>query len=398
MTEQTTTEQNLTEMTPVEIDTALYALYVETKQAEQRASWAWDRVKTVASKYLKKGWKDSLYVGEVREVMTLAREAAEAGQIETMVEDESLDIRVRGYRLQEVLEAAQAHEVATGAVKALEAAQQPYNDEWERRGRWTRAFIVTNANGHVHRSMHCSTCFPTTRYHWLTEMSDHDEAEIVEKAGQDACTVCYPSAPVESSTKPRQFFTPDEEAKAKARDQGVQERPGGHQRHRGQPRQPVLVRRDPPVRPGVAGQRRGLPQGAGRQGRRLRLRQGAGQRTQAGHPRGRYSPVLKSGVTLSPAAPPPSPPSGAVPFVRMPRPCMLSTLDSGIRVWRWQPTPRRHAESRSSTSTAWVTPVTWCCCTPGPVRPSPPAIPWTGATGGNRITRTGGRASVRSTT
>jgi hypothetical protein len=219
MTEQTTTEQNLTEMTPVEIDTALYALYVETKQAEQRASWAWDRVKTVASKYLKKGWKDSLYVGEVREVMTLAREAAEAGQIETMVEDESLDIRVRGYRLQEVLEAAQAHEVATGAVKALEAAQQPYNDEWERRGRWTRAFIVTNANGHVHRSMHCSTCFPTTRYHWLTEMSDHDEAEIVEKAGQDACTVCYPSAPVESSTKPRQFFTPDEEAKAKARDE-----------------------------------------------------------------------------------------------------------------------------------------------------------------------------------
>ena len=29
---------------------------------------------------------------------------------------------------------------------------------------WTRAFLVINSNGHVHSSMDCNTCFPTTRY------------------------------------------------------------------------------------------------------------------------------------------------------------------------------------------------------------------------------------------
>ena len=27
---------------------------------------------------------------------------------------------------------------------------------------WTRAFLVINSNGHVHSSMDCNTCFPTS--------------------------------------------------------------------------------------------------------------------------------------------------------------------------------------------------------------------------------------------
>jgi hypothetical protein len=82
---------------------------------------------------------------------------------------------------------------------------------------WTRAFLVINSNGHVHSSMDCNTCFPTTRYNWLIQYSNDDEKTIVEDAGQDACTICYPSAPAEVLNRPSRIVTADKVAKAKAK-------------------------------------------------------------------------------------------------------------------------------------------------------------------------------------
>ncbi len=69
------------------------------------------------------------------------------------------------------------------------------NEEFSARGGWTRYFLVHNSNGHVHRERSCSTCFATTQYLWITELSDCDEAKMVEHYGSDACTVCFPNAP-----------------------------------------------------------------------------------------------------------------------------------------------------------------------------------------------------------
>jgi hypothetical protein len=82
---------------------------------------------------------------------------------------------------------------------------------------WTRAFLVINSNGHVHSSMDCNTCFATTRYNWLVQYSNDDENTIVEDAGQDACTVCYPSAPAEVLNRPSRIVTADKIAKAEAK-------------------------------------------------------------------------------------------------------------------------------------------------------------------------------------
>lgn len=82
---------------------------------------------------------------------------------------------------------------------------------------WTRAFLVINSNGHVHSSMDCSTCFATTRYNWLVQYSNDDEKTIVEDAGQDACTVCYPSAPADVLNRPSRIVTADKIAKAQAK-------------------------------------------------------------------------------------------------------------------------------------------------------------------------------------
>lgn len=81
---------------------------------------------------------------------------------------------------------------------------QPLNAEFDARGGWTRFYLVTSSGGgHVHRDMSCSTCFPRTQYVWLTDESGKSEDEIVEQAGDGACTVCYPTAPVADRNNPR---------------------------------------------------------------------------------------------------------------------------------------------------------------------------------------------------
>jgi len=82
---------------------------------------------------------------------------------------------------------------------------------------WTRAFLVINSNGHIHNTMECSTCFETTRFEWRVELSNDDEITIVEKAGEMACTVCYPSAPAEFLNKPTQIISKDQAEKTVAR-------------------------------------------------------------------------------------------------------------------------------------------------------------------------------------
>lgn len=62
---------------------------------------------------------------------------------------------------------------------------------------WSRFFVVTSSTGHIHSSMHCSTCRPTTTYGWLPELSGKSEAEAVEAHGPALCSICFPSAPVE---------------------------------------------------------------------------------------------------------------------------------------------------------------------------------------------------------
>lgn len=102
-------------------------------------------------------------------------------------------------------------------VERIDVAIRALAAEFSRRGGWTRAFLVSGNNGHVHRTMRCSTCRDTTEFHWLPAESGKDEELIVEKAGEKACSVCYPSAPVEVRNKPCQYEVPEVAAKRAAR-------------------------------------------------------------------------------------------------------------------------------------------------------------------------------------
>ena len=94
------------------------------------------------------------------------------------------------------------YDAARERFNALAKEMEPLNGEFQESGGWNRAFLVTNKNGHVHRSMECSTTRATTEFEWLPAYSGVDENEIVDAAGEKACTECYPSAPVSSLSRP----------------------------------------------------------------------------------------------------------------------------------------------------------------------------------------------------
>ncbi|MEV6680686.1 hypothetical protein AB0N09_28050 [Streptomyces erythrochromogenes] len=94
-----------------------------------------------------------------------------------------------------------------GDLERLDAARAAYglvkdpfaliDDEWERRGGWSRFFLVRGRGGHIHSSRRCQTCHLTTDIGWLPDMSGRTEADAVAEHGPWLCTVCYPSAPLE---------------------------------------------------------------------------------------------------------------------------------------------------------------------------------------------------------
>lgn len=104
-------------------------------------------------------------------------------------------------------------------VKKAEKDINTFDEAYEKRGSWNRAFLVPN--GHVHSSINCSTCNKgkeATKFQAMTNYSNHSEDEIVENAGYRACTTCYPTAPVGNERNlPTKMFTKSEEEKEQAR-------------------------------------------------------------------------------------------------------------------------------------------------------------------------------------
>ena len=194
---------------PVQIDTRLADLYYDSARISNKIGEAADAVFRVAGMRRetdRHSFRSSLLVGTLAEAEVAAERIANG-------EDDRPAWDVRSARSALDTLAALRAETATNT-----AAQAPLHAEFRARGGWTRAFlVVTKGKGHVHSSMSCSTCYPTTQYAWMVEYSGQDEAEIVDAAGERACTVCYPSAPVEVLAKPTRMFSAKEITAQQAR-------------------------------------------------------------------------------------------------------------------------------------------------------------------------------------
>jgi hypothetical protein len=88
----------------------------------------------------------------------------------------------------------------------------------ERYTGWPRYFHVTNANGHVHTSMSCSSCFHDTQFAWRTDLSGLTVEQVVEREAYNACTVCMPIAPAEQKAARARYNAEQRDAKTAERD------------------------------------------------------------------------------------------------------------------------------------------------------------------------------------
>lgn len=114
-------------------------------------------------------------------------------------------------------EAVAALNAGTAAQAVAREALYPLNAEYRRRP-WNRYYLVTNTNGHVHSSTSCDTCFPTTTFAWLTEQSGMSHEDLVELAGETACTVCFPDAPVDVLKRKSALEAPERKAAREERE------------------------------------------------------------------------------------------------------------------------------------------------------------------------------------
>jgi hypothetical protein len=72
--------------------------------------------------------------------------------------------------------------------------------EFERRGGWSRYWLVVSSSGHIHRDTECHTCNKgkkPTSFALYPMLSGFTTADAVAKLGAALCSFCFPEAPVE---------------------------------------------------------------------------------------------------------------------------------------------------------------------------------------------------------
>ena len=173
-------------MTPVEIDTALEESYKAQFKLRHRRTDIFNTIHTMAGDREYGSARSRSWTKTDGEVIALLKEKIAANE-------DTPRFYGPGAMAKSLAKLDETHD----ELSRLQDQWDKVDEEYVRRGGWTRAFLVRGRDGHIHKSMSCSTCRPTTQFAWLTQYSGTTEAEVVEDAGMMACTVCYPSAPVE---------------------------------------------------------------------------------------------------------------------------------------------------------------------------------------------------------
>lgn len=183
-----------TEQTPREIDEQLAEFSGQKQQLTERLSAQQNHVKAMAgAEYYYQGRQrvtDMLFP-EAREILVaeLAKHDEDDygyGRLATSRGSSTGSARSALKSIDEI------DEQLADVILKIQALNKLYTG-------WSRFFVVTSSNGHIHSSMSCSTCRPTTTFGWLPSLSDKSMSEAIAHFGPAAeclCSVCFPDAPV----------------------------------------------------------------------------------------------------------------------------------------------------------------------------------------------------------
>lgn len=155
-------------MTPVEVDTAIAAKLQELVRLNRALDAAETNLRYAAGQSYRRNTSGYEWTGTFTEAYGIAR-AFDLARYVAAAED----VQAKQWEIEEL------EDQYTG---------------------WSRFWLVTNTNGHIHSTTSCSTCYPSTQFAWLPELSGQTEAEAVAAQGEILCSVCFPSAPVAWTT------------------------------------------------------------------------------------------------------------------------------------------------------------------------------------------------------
>jgi hypothetical protein len=170
---------HMDQQTPVEVDTAIADLYMKEAKAKIKASNSESALHSMAGD--DKRFSGTRSRPAYKWIMTFDEVLKNGPKYEHQKEKWENKIQERNEAIASINE-------IQDQIKKLDAI-------YVQSGGWPRFFLVTNPGGHIHSSMRCSKCYPTTQYAWLPEISGQTEAEAVENYGGILCSTCYPSAP-----------------------------------------------------------------------------------------------------------------------------------------------------------------------------------------------------------
>lgn len=181
----------------IETDRMLAGLYVRQQAAEAKLA-------LIRADMLRMAGAKFFYRGRSRVTEMTIREARGIliGELERLRGDEYGYAKLEtgnyggGSNIGQVRRAFEKEGELLMELAEIEKIREPFEALFEQE-RWSRFFLVTSSQGHIHSSMSCGTCRPTTTFGWLPELSGSTEAEAVEQQGPALCTVCFPSAPLE---------------------------------------------------------------------------------------------------------------------------------------------------------------------------------------------------------
>jgi hypothetical protein len=187
----------------VETDNALADLYGRIEQSLVKIGWHEDTIRRAAGQERVSTSRTRGYWAVSRKDRTVAKLADALTTVAALLienaddSDYAMPFTGSGLNLGQVRRAVATRDQLQAEVAEISVQIKALEEVWRTNGRWSRFFLVTSSAGHIHSSMNCSTCRPTTSFGWLPDVSGLTEVEAVEAHGPTLCSVCFPSAPVE---------------------------------------------------------------------------------------------------------------------------------------------------------------------------------------------------------
>jgi hypothetical protein len=263
----------VTDLTPVEIDTLLLERLRVRNEASRRLRSETESLLWCYAKRRHYGSGTTLFLhpdfdGPLDVSFEEAsRHQIDAGQLVDLYRQGHSKLATAGPTVAAI---EQASADLTEAIGLVDEIDQEYKSR-----PWSRYWLVTSSDGHIHRDVDCSTCNKgrePTGFALVSYLSGSTVEAAVADLGPALCSICFPGAPVEAREQARiparvalalaeegceAFQAARDKARQEAARRAADRCPGAGQgpteplNHRGESRCPVCGRRSRVTRAGV---------------------------------------------------------------------------------------------------------------------------------------------------